>query len=522
MPDWILLLPIVFPIVSALALARWLPYRAPTTRRVATLGWLSIEIVLVLLNALPSSHRLVLSTWERAALTFALRMDGMTWLIVLIMLVLWLARELIAPTRFDARAMIVFAAALVLAMADGAAMILVAWTIFDLALLAWRWERDLERASAWRSLVIGWLMGLAFFAGALTARTNVGATLLALALWARAGLFPFHALLPTREVEASTLWIARGIPLLAVANVWLHWHAFQTTIPYTVIGVLAATSLIVTALWIWRASDAPRALGLGAMYAFALVPLSLALDSEAGVAFALWQILAIAFAFALVEIAWHWRAEKPSVVPLTLGLLAVCALVGVPLTPAFLGRWGLYVALVESGEWLLLALVFFATLVVCASLWHWTSTLKGSEARTPTRAEFVGLLVALVPFAILAFAAWLITPALGIAESVERALARVVWTNNALGVGIGILVLLLPLVGSYILRARVASRADERTFVMQLARASELEWLERAIVQIGWRASVLARDAFTLAEENPLVWILFAALWVGIFIATAR
>lgn len=486
------------------------------------LGWLSIEIVLILLNALPSSHRFVLSMWERAALAFALRLDGMTWLIVLTMLVLWLGRELIAPARFDARALLVFAAALVLAMADGMAMTLVAWTMLDLALLAWRWTRDPERANAWRSLVISWLMGLAFLAGTLTARTNVGATLLALALWARAGLFPFHALLPTREVETSTLWIARGIPLLAVANVWLHWHAFQATMPYAVIGVLAGASLMVTALWIWQTSDAPRAFGLGVMYAFALVPLSLAWGGEAGVALALWQILAIAFALALAEIAWHWRAEKPRIVPLVLGVLAVCALAGLPLTPAFLGRWGLYVALVESGEWLLLALVFFATLIVCASLWHWTSALKSTEARAPTRIEFAGLVVVLVPFALLALAAGFITPALGITESSERALARVIWTNNALGVGIGVLVLLLPLVGSYILRARVASRTDKRTFVVQLARASELEWLERALVRIGWRASVLARDALTLAEENPLVWILFAALWVGIFIATAR
>lgn len=486
------------------------------------LGWLIIEIGLLLLNAAPGSHRLVLSTWERASLTFALRLDGVTWLIVLTMLVLWLARELIAPARSDARVMIVFAAALLLAMADGVAMTLVAWTLLDLALFAWRWTREFERANAWRSLVWGWLMGLVFFAGALTARTNEGATLLALALWARLGLFPFHALLPARTVDASTLWIARGIPLLATANVWLHWNTFQATMLYTAIGILAGASWIVTALWIWRADDAPRAWALGAMYTFAFVPLSLVLGSEAGVAFALWQTLAIAFALVLGDIAWHWRAAKPNGVSLALGGIGICALVGLPLTPAFLGRLGVYVALVENGEWLLFALVFVTTLVVCASLWHWTSTRKGTESRAPTRSEFAGLLVALVPFAILALVAWLIAPALNIAESSARALERVVWTNNALSVGIGVVVLLLPFVGAYVLRARVAARADERALVAQLARASELEWLERAAVQVGWRASVLARDVFALAEENPTVWILFAALWVGIFIAIAR
>lgn len=519
-PDWILSLPILFPLIGALVFLL-LPRFKVEVRSPLMLGLLFVEIALVLLNSAPGSHRLVLSTWERAALTFALRMDGVTWLLVLTMLVLWLARELIAPTRGEAHVWSVLAAALLLATADGVAMTLVAWTLLDVALWAWRVARDVERTAAWRSLVLSGLAALIFFAGALTARTSEGATLLALALWARAGLFPFHALVPAREVDASTLWIARGIPLLAIANVWLHWSAFQAAMPYTVIGILAGASLIVTALWMWRADDAPRALSLGAMYAFALVPLSLAL-SEAGVAFALWQTLAIAFALALGEIAWHWRAEKPNVVPRALGGIAVCALAGLPLTPAFLGRLGLYVALVESGEWLLLALVFLATFVVCASLWHWTSALKGTAPRAPTRIESAGLMIALVAFAILAFTASLIAPALGIAESAARALARVVWTNNALGVGIGAVVLLLPLVGAYAWRARVAPRSDERTLIARLARVSELEGLERAAIRVGKRASVFTRDLFTLTEENPTVWILFAALWVGIFIATAR
>lgn len=520
MPDWIILLPLAFPLASALGLLllpRWKIAVQPSLM----LGFFFGEIALVLLNSAPGSHRLVLSTWDRAALTFALQMDGVTWLIVLTMLVLWLARALIAPTRLDARTLGVFAAALLLALADGVAMTLVAWTLLDLALLAWRWTRDLERARVWRSLVLSWLMGLVFFAGALTARTGEGAALLALALWARMGMFPFHALAPTDDTDTSEIWCTRGIPLLATANVWLHWHTFQATLPYTVIGILAGASVMITALWIWHARDALRAFNLGGMYALALVPLSLALGNEAGIAFALWQIVALAFALALGEMAWHWRAAKPSVVPLALGVLAACALAGLPLTPAFLGRLGLYVALVESGEWLLLALVSLATLVVCASLWHWTSALKGAEPRAPTRIEYSGLLIALVAFAVLALAAWFIAPALGIAESAERALARVVWTNNALGVGIGVSVLLLSL-GAYGVRARIAVPPNERTLVTQLARASELAWLERAAVRMGWHASVLTRNVFTLTEEHSTVWILFAALWVAIFLALAR
>lgn len=522
MPDWMLVLPLVFPVVSALILAPVMPRLQPQTRYAVMLGWLVVEIALVLLNGALGTQRWVLSTWERAALTFALQMDGVTWLLVLTLLLLLLARWLSVPPRFDVCALVVLAAALLLATAEGVAMTLVAWTILDLLLFVWRWTRGVERAAAWRSLVLGGLMALVLLAGALTARTSAGAALLALALWARVGLFPFHALVPTRDADASERWWTRGIPLLAATNVWLHWDAFQAVMPYTMIGVLAGASLIVTALWTMRARETTSVLEFGAMYALAFVPLSLALGGEAGRALALWQTLAIALALVLGEIAQHWRAAQPNLISRALGVSVVCSLMGLPLTPAFLGRLGLYVTLVESGEWLLLALAFATTLRVGASLWQWMDTLPAEALRAPTRHESVGLLIALVAFVGFAGAAWLIAPALGIGEAAARALARVVWTNNVLGVAIGALVLVVPLVGAYFWRARSVARFDEHTFVARLARASELEWLERAATHVGWRISVLVRNVFALTEENPTVWILFAALWVAIFIAIAR
>ncbi len=522
MPDWILLLPIVFPALGALALTPLLPRVKSAARQPLTIGLLFVEIALVLLNIAPGSHRWVVSAWERVNFTLALQMDGVTQLVALTMLVLLLARELVAPSRLDARALLVLAAALLFAAADGVPMLLLAWTLLDLALFGWQWARDVERVNALRRLAIGLLMALMFFAGALTARTESGAAMLALALWARLGLFPFHALLPLRDADEFDVWMARGIPLLAASNAWLHWNTFQITVPYTLIGVLAGANLMVTALWIWRASDIVRAFSIGAQHACALVPLTLAFGGEAGLALALWQTLGIAFALALGDIAQRWRAEEHHAYARWGGWLAVGALAGLPLTPAFLGRLGLYVALTESGEGLLLAIAFVTTLSVYAPVWYWTRALKGSETRAPARIELAGLSIALVAFAALAFAPMLFAPALGISESAERALDRVIRTNNAPGVLLGALVLMVPLVGAYFLRALAANRPGARSLVARFARIGDLEWFERAAIRIGARVSVVVRDAFTLTEENPTVWILFAALWIAIFIAMAR
>lgn len=524
MPDWILLLPIGFPAIGALILTLTARVKS-AARQWLALSFLAIEIALLLINIAPGSHRLVLSSWELAAFTLALQMDGLTQLLLLTMFIPLVALWLIAPpSRIDPFALLVVSAAILLAAADGVIAILVAWTILDLALLARRLTREIERATALRSLAIGLLSGLIFFAGALllASRPAEGALLIALALWARLGLFPFHPLLPSRGANEFDLWFARGIPLIAAANLWLHWSAFQVAAPYALIGILASANLIVAAFWIWRAPDATRALSVGAQYAFALVPLSIAFGGEAGVAFALWQTLAIAFALALGEIAQRWRAENRNYYPRLVWFLTLLALAGLPLTPAFLGRIGLYVALMETGEWFLLLLALATTLSVFAPLWHWAFTLKGSEAREPTRVEYAGLGIALIVFAALALAPMLLAPTLGISASAERALDRVIRTSNALGVLIGAVVLILPIIGAYFLRAFAHNRPSPRSFVARVARIGDLEWLERAAVRWGSRIGVLTRDAFTITEENPTVWILLAGLWIAIFIAVAR
>lgn len=522
MPDWILLLPLSLPWLGALALPPLGSRLDARARRALTVGFVVATIALLLLNIAPGSHRLTIAVWSEAALTFALQMDGVTQIVVLTLLVSLLAHWLAAPPRLDADALLVLAAALLLAAADGMAMTLAAWTLLDLALFGWRCARAIERAPAFRSLAIGLLTSLLFFAGALSAPTDTGASLRALALWARLGLFPFQHLLPAHAADESAVWFARGIPTLAAANVWLHWSAFNVAAPFTLIGILTGAHIVLATLWMWRAENATTRIGIGAAYALAFVPLTLAFGGDAGIALALWQTLASACALTLGEIAQRWRAKNQNAYSRWLWLLALLALAGLPLTPAFIGRLGLYVVLTEGGEWLFLTLVVATTLGVFAPLWSWLRAHAAEDARVPARGEFAGSIIALSVFTALALAPMVLAPALGITASAEHALERVIRPNNALSVLIGASVLLLPLLGAFFLGGRAENRPGARAFAARAARVSDLAWLEHAAIRLGTHIGTWTRDAFTLTEENPTVWILFAALWVAIFIAITR
>ena len=196
MPDWILLAPIFFPLIAALILSPLASRLTITLRQWIALGFLVIEIALALLNIAPGAHRFNISNWGLASFALTLRMDGITQLLLLTMFVPLAALWLVAPPRqpFDFFPILVLTAAMLLAAADGIVAALLAWTLLDLALFIWRLARDIERATALRSLAIGLLAGMIFFAGAtlLTTRPSDGALLIGLALWARLGLFPFH------------------------------------------------------------------------------------------------------------------------------------------------------------------------------------------------------------------------------------------------------------------------------------------------------------------------------------------
>jgi hypothetical protein len=527
MPDWILLLPILFPLAGALVFGLVAPRASPRARVGLPLIFLILEIIAILVNIAPGLHALVLSDWSSATFSIAFQIDGVTLLLLLTLFVPLAAIWLVAPPRapFGLFPTLVVTGAVLLAASANPITVYAAWAILDVAIFAWRLAYDIEKDGTLRTFALSQSAALALFAGALilgTDRAADGALLIALALWARLALFPFQWTLPTRGTDAHDLWLARGVPLIAAGNLWLRWSSLKVDAPITLIGTLFSVGIIAAAIWMWREEQPTRAVVVGVSHAIAFVPLAIVFGGDAGLALGLWLTLSAVIALALFEVAQRWRAENRNRYPRLIWFAGILSLGGLPLTPGFLGRVGLYISLWEAGQWLVLLIAGVTTLLLLVPLWNLGFELQGAENRKATRMENAGLILMTLAGAALALAPMLIAHALGpdAGNSAERAIDRSIRTNDALGVAIGFAMLILPVIGSYYLRVPARHfHPRSGSLLLRTARVTDLEWLARALTGIGYRVGALARGALTIAEENPTVWILLAGLWVAIFIS---
>ena len=535
MPDWILLVPILFPLIGALGLSFIVSLGSSRARSWLTIIFLALEIIVVLVNIAPGSHALVLSAWTPASFSIAFQIDGVTLLLLLTMFIplvaIWLAAPPLPPTSGSQRVpygvlpILVLTGALLVAAAGNAITVYVAWAVLDVAIFSWRVAYDIEKESALRTFAVSQTAALALFAGALmlgSERSADGAALIALAFWARLALFPFQWTLPTHGTDTRDLWFARGMPLIAAADLWIRWSTLNVDAPMALIGTLAAAAIIAASIWIWREEQPNRAVVVSASHALALVPLAIAFGGDAAPAFALWLTFSAVTAIALFELAQRWRAENRNRYPRLIWFAGIISLAGLPLTPAFLGRVGLYISLWETGQWLLLLVAGLTTALVLAPLWNLGFDLKGAENREPTRAEYVGLVLITLIFIVLALAPTFIAHALapGMGDAAEHALDRVIRTSDTLGIIIGFTLLILPIIGSYWLRVPARHfHPRAGALLLRAGRLFDLEWLEHIVTGTGYRMGALARSTSTIAEENPTVWILLAGLWVAIFIS---
>ncbi len=528
LPDSLFLLALVFPSLGALggALAA---RRAPTAQRWLTMLLCAIEIALVSFVAAPGAHRAILSDWEAGGITFAFEIDGATFLLLITLLAVPILLALVqAAPAFDAYAIFALNASIILLTAATPITVFFASATLDIAIFAWRMRRGIEAETATRSLAVGQIANIVFFAGAmlLLARfRNEGAQLIALALWGRAGLFPFHWLPLWRGSSSRDLWIARGAPLLAALNLWLHWRRWQADMPTELVGILAALALIGALLWMRQAEVPQRAVSIVPFFAAVLVPLVVAFGGDAALALGVWLTLGIAFSLVLFEIAMNWSPEQKTRWTRILWVAGLLALAGVPLTPAFLGQAGLYVSLWENGQGALLFLCAMTSLVVYGSVWRFGIGIQGSEPRNPYARERVALWLIFAAYFALPLISLPLGNAIGesLARATESALDRVIRTNNAPAVLGALALLFVPLLVSLffaLARGQVSARLD--AILRALARLWHLDWFARPLAFSAYWMSALARNFLAMAEENPTVWILLIALWVVIFILVPR
>lgn len=526
--DFIVLIPILLLPLGAIFIALVTSKISKPARRWLPTILLTLETLAILINIAPSSHRFELSTWDLASFSIVFQIDGIALVLLLAIFVPLIALSLITFRTLDAFAIYVLASATILICAGNLITIFFAWAFLDFALFAWREERGIAHDIAMRALVLGQLASLVLFTGAIllgAKQSETGAMLIALAFWARLGLFPFHWISPNADVATFELASIRGATLVAGASLWLRWDDLKINAPSDLIGWLAAVAFIAALVWIARESEAVEKIAVNASAAAIAVPLAITFGSEAALAFALWVVLGIAFAFATFELGITWQSDYQSRWARLYFVAGIVSLAGFPLTPAFLGKVGAYIALAEKAQGILLTLILLAMTFLLAPLWRIGIALRGSEPREPTRGEYSGLQLLGITFIVVAFSPIVIAQAIGQAagDSANQALNTVIRTNDVIGVGIGFIVLLMPMAISFLLASVDWGYHPQWQDLAHFAtRVIDLDWLARLLAGAGQKLSALAVNLSALAEENPTVWILFVGLWIAIFILTSR
>lgn len=529
MLDWLVLLPILSFPLGGFVIAIISPRVSNHVRPWLPILLLVLEIGAVLVNILPSAHRIEISNWEPANFAIAFQADGVTILLLLLIFVQLLALQLFDLGResLDPSGIFVIASAIILICAANLITVYFAWVLLDLSLFIRRQSREETRADAVRALSVSQLAGLVLFAGALFVSAgdqSTGGRLIALAFWARLGLFPFHWALPTTDLALDPLAI-RAVPIIAGLSLWIRWRTWNVEAPAELVSALAAAALIAALIWIWREDEPSHTVGVSTAHAVALVPLAIVFGGDAALALTLWMTLGIALAFAMFEAGLRWRAGNQDRWARLVWFIGLLSLAGLPLSPAFLGRVGLYVSLWEAEQWLLLLIAGTATMLILAPLWNLWFALQGSERREPTRVEYAALELIGLVFVALTFAPTLIARVLGASasDSAERAIDRVIRTNDALSVSIGFATLIVPIILSLFLRrAMRGPHSKFESMTEHAARVIDLAWLAEWITRVGYALGTMAQNLSALAEENATVWILLVALWIAIFILIPR
>lgn len=523
-PDFVVLVPFLVLFFGAI-IATVAPRFSEPARRRLPIGILILALVAILVNAAPFSHRFELSSWDAALFSIALRLDGIAFVLLVAIFISLIALELVRPAAsLDALSFYILLYSALLICAGNLLTTLFAWVFLDLALFAWRSARRLPHDAAMRALILGQLAGLALFAGAIlldAKQTQMSALLIALAFWARLGLFPFHWIFPNKDLQTLELTAIRGPAIAAGASLWVRWDELKLVVPSELIAWLAALTFLAAVVRIASEQEAMDQITAIVLNAIAFVPLAIAFDGASATALAFWVALSILFALAMFELGLVWQSDAQNRWARLFISAGILSLLGLPLTPAFLGRVGVYVSLIESRQWILFFLGVISATLAAKSHWQISASLRGAESREPTRVEYLGLQLLGLAFIVFGFGATLVAQVTG--ESADHALDLVVRTDDVLAVAIAFAALIASVAMSFIL-ARISwgYHAQGEEIAQFAARVLDLDWLARGLTRLGKSVSALAHGLAALAEENPTVWILFAALWIAIFILTTR
>lgn len=530
------LIPLGLLLLGTLALTLGVLPRFRFTGLIAV-GAALVPLIAILMSVGGLPTMAILSAWGPVSLLphgLLLEMDAVAWLFAVAALGLTLATLLTGVARPGGRRVSVRSAILLVTFAGLTALLtrnvitrVMAWAGLDLIyfltlILLTRSEGVEPQAVLNLSFnSIGTLLALSAAvmisreSAALSLRdaalTSQSTLLITLAAVFRLGLFPLHLGLPAEaNLRQGLGTILRLIPAAVALETLGRLASFGFAPParawLTLFGIGAAW---VGALQLWAVADARQGLTYLIIAHSGLALLAGLFGAPPGVALT-GQALALVLGGALVFLA---NGHNPARARLTLWpLLGVGALLGLPLTPGWVGWSALYNGLLASRNWLVLLSVLGAQVILGAGLLRatfWPAEALDEEPLART-AYFSGLLTLAVLLSITGIL--LTTDWLGLRPSDWSAALAEAWPALIIGgfaVGAG-------WVGW---RYEPLARARLEALASPLLPVLRLDWLYRAVWAVIYGAGWVIRNlAEVLEGEGAMLWALVVALLVWLLL----
>lgn len=429
--------------------------------------------------------------------------------------------------------LIVEAGALGFLAADSWMSVAAAWLMVEFGLFALpldgAYDARAGRAFAWNlAALVAWLTaGLLLTnegAGVLlnqVAPAGAAAFLASVAVWVRAGLWPFYAAVP---FEPRAFVIRCGVPLLLGGTLLARLVSLTSDVGLlsSDLVVLALVGVGASALmtlrreagikildWVWRSMAAP------------LMAIPFAIEAGAASALGLWLTLSVFGVTAVLGLVVLWRSQTKRQPWLTFLWASAIALgASLPLSPGFWGRVGLLSdAFARRQVWLLLLWVTAATPALIP-LWRELFHSRVIETQTLGKMKYAALVLTLVPFILSALLPTFFLAPLGPRAQQGVTVVLDVALTQASTISLVLLggAMLIPIVLSYVLaRSGRIEHASGLFLPEPVVAVLELRRLARSFGALWQVARALVQQTLGLVEQPPLPWLIFLALWVALW-----
>jgi hypothetical protein len=451
-----------------------------------------------------------------------------------------------AETRVGAGALVTLSGAVAFYCAANWPTLAAAWLLVDLGFLLWRLSDSNEpnwRSLPWRGLGFSQFGALIFLAAGVLvlnsgsslrfengALGGLSADLVVLAAWIRTGLYPFKSLPPSKtsagrpdRLERVALTAMLGSYLLIRALIMLQGEFAFASLLYSLalLGVGATALLVLTEGGTGQdLASVAQAIAAPMLLTPFLAVLGPSPAIVVWLALGLFDFVVIATCARLLRTGNRrqpWRQ--------VLWGVAILAAAGFPLTPGFFGRIGLYAAASQSGGVLLAAAIAASTTLALVPLWRGFLEARGEQQRNPTWIEYAGLAALLLPLFFEGLAPFVVTSFFGrgVEDASTFAYDALLRAPNASSPLLLLGAVILPLPLAFLLaRARGPLLPLIGDAPRMIARVLDLSWLGRGIVWALDSLGMAARQVTALIEQHPIGWILFAAIWVALWLMNAQ